>query len=158
MYYFDIWHLIAYTFYMVIFLINILFYQLFMRFWFVFQAVMPLVLKELASSSETNRRNAAFCVGELCKNGGASSLKYCSTLICFSIALTIYFLSVRFLTRVGDFHSFIFEHVNLVLYLMCVQWIMKKSSLKGNTLWVEWVKGTKMLGDSLIGSFEIRNY
>ncbi|XP_076920880.1 uncharacterized protein LOC143582105 [Bidens hawaiensis] len=39
-------------------------------------AIMPLVLKELASSSETNRRNAAFCVGELCKNGGASSLKY----------------------------------------------------------------------------------
>ncbi|KAL8222745.1 hypothetical protein R6Q57_020144 [Mikania cordata] len=39
-------------------------------------AVMPLVLKELASSSETNRRNAAFCAGELCKNGGASSLKY----------------------------------------------------------------------------------
>ncbi|KAF5813829.1 putative importin-beta domain, importin beta family [Helianthus annuus] len=39
-------------------------------------AIMPLVLKELASSSETNRRNAAFCVGELCKNGGTSSLKY----------------------------------------------------------------------------------
>ncbi|KAI3805139.1 hypothetical protein L1987_27228 [Smallanthus sonchifolius] len=39
-------------------------------------AIMPLALKELASSSETNRRNAAFCVGELCKNGGASSLKY----------------------------------------------------------------------------------
>lgn len=39
-------------------------------------AVMPLVLKELGSSSETNRRNAAFCAGELCKNGGVSSLKY----------------------------------------------------------------------------------
>lgn len=39
-------------------------------------AVMPLVLKELASSSATNRRNAAFCVGELCKNGGVSGLKY----------------------------------------------------------------------------------
>ncbi|PWA75080.1 ARM repeat superfamily protein [Artemisia annua] len=38
--------------------------------------VMPLVLKELGSSSETNRRNAAFCAGELCKNGGVSSLKY----------------------------------------------------------------------------------
>ncbi|KAI3707851.1 hypothetical protein L2E82_36724 [Cichorium intybus] len=38
--------------------------------------VMPLVLKELGSSSATNRRNAAFCVGELCKNGGVSSLKY----------------------------------------------------------------------------------
>lgn len=37
---------------------------------------MPLVLKELASSDATNRRNAAFCVGELCKNGGAIALKY----------------------------------------------------------------------------------
>uniref|UniRef100_A0A1D1ZIV0 Putative importin subunit beta-4 n=1 Tax=Anthurium amnicola TaxID=1678845 RepID=A0A1D1ZIV0_9ARAE len=38
--------------------------------------VMPLVLKELASSEATNRRNAAFCVGELCKNGGPTTLKY----------------------------------------------------------------------------------
>ncbi|XP_024967682.1 importin-4-like isoform X3 [Cynara cardunculus var. scolymus] len=38
--------------------------------------VMPLVLEELASSSATNRRNAAFCVGELCKNGGEFGLKY----------------------------------------------------------------------------------
>ncbi|XP_022776503.1 importin-4 isoform X2 [Durio zibethinus] len=38
--------------------------------------LMPLVLKELASSSATNRRNAAFCAGELAKNGGESSLKY----------------------------------------------------------------------------------
>ncbi|KAJ4964923.1 hypothetical protein NE237_016772 [Protea cynaroides] len=38
--------------------------------------VMPLVLKELASSDATNRRNAAFCVGELCKNGGEPTLKY----------------------------------------------------------------------------------
>uniref|UniRef100_A0A2C9W5Q1 Importin N-terminal domain-containing protein n=1 Tax=Manihot esculenta TaxID=3983 RepID=A0A2C9W5Q1_MANES len=38
--------------------------------------IMPLVLKELASSEATNRRNAAFCVGELCKNGGESTLKY----------------------------------------------------------------------------------
>ncbi|KAJ4710372.1 ARM repeat superfamily protein [Melia azedarach] len=38
--------------------------------------VMPLVLKELASSEATNRRNAAFCVGELCKNGAESALKY----------------------------------------------------------------------------------
>lgn len=37
---------------------------------------MPLVLKELLSSEATNRRNAAFCVGELCKNGGVSALKY----------------------------------------------------------------------------------
>ncbi|XP_057466083.1 uncharacterized protein LOC130755649 [Actinidia eriantha] len=36
----------------------------------------PLVLKELASPVATNRRNAAFCVGELCKNGGDSALKY----------------------------------------------------------------------------------
>lgn len=38
--------------------------------------VMPLVLKELASSDPTNRRNAAFCVGELCRNGGDGTLKY----------------------------------------------------------------------------------
>lgn len=37
---------------------------------------MSLVLKELVSSEATNRRNAAFCVGELCKNGGESALKY----------------------------------------------------------------------------------
>jgi len=37
---------------------------------------MPLVLKELASPEATNRRNAAFCVGEFCKNGGDSALKY----------------------------------------------------------------------------------
>lgn len=37
---------------------------------------MPLVLKEMASSDATNRRNAAFCVGELCKNGGDYALKY----------------------------------------------------------------------------------
>lgn len=37
---------------------------------------MPLVLKELASSDATNRRNAAFCAGELCKNGGAIALRY----------------------------------------------------------------------------------
>ncbi|XP_062077299.1 uncharacterized protein LOC133782115 [Humulus lupulus] len=38
--------------------------------------LMPLVLKELASSDPTNRRNAAFCVGELCRNGGDGTLKY----------------------------------------------------------------------------------
>lgn len=37
---------------------------------------MSLVLKELASADATNRRNAAFCVGELCKNGGDAALKY----------------------------------------------------------------------------------
>lgn len=51
----------------------------------VFQGVMPLVLKELSSSSSTNRRNAAFCAGELCKNGGISSLKYSSTFVYFGI-------------------------------------------------------------------------
>lgn len=38
--------------------------------------VMPLVLKELTSSDSTNRRNAAFCVGELCRNGGEGTFKY----------------------------------------------------------------------------------
>ncbi|KAJ0870383.1 putative armadillo-like helical, importin beta family [Helianthus annuus] len=38
--------------------------------------LMPFVLKELDSSSATNRRNAAFCVGVLCQNGGDCSLKY----------------------------------------------------------------------------------
>ncbi|CAG7884516.1 importin-4 [Brassica rapa] len=38
--------------------------------------IMPLVLKELGSRHATNRRNAAFCVGELCKNGGETALKY----------------------------------------------------------------------------------
>lgn len=37
---------------------------------------MPLVLKELTSSDSTNRRNAAFCVGELCRNGGEGTFKY----------------------------------------------------------------------------------
>lgn len=43
--------------------------------------VIPLVLKELASSESTNRRNAAFCVGELCKNGGETALKYYGELL-----------------------------------------------------------------------------
>ncbi|XP_023756369.1 uncharacterized protein LOC111904893 isoform X1 [Lactuca sativa] len=38
--------------------------------------LMPLVLRELDSPSATNRRNAAFCVGEMCKNGGEYGLKY----------------------------------------------------------------------------------
>ncbi|XP_056857591.1 uncharacterized protein LOC130506917 [Raphanus sativus] len=38
--------------------------------------IMPLVLKELGSTHATNKRNAAFCVGELCKNGGETALKY----------------------------------------------------------------------------------
>ncbi|XP_020252179.1 probable importin subunit beta-4 isoform X1 [Asparagus officinalis] len=38
--------------------------------------VMPLVLKELSSSEATNRRNAAFCTGEICKNGETATLKY----------------------------------------------------------------------------------
>ncbi|KAL2904211.1 putative importin subunit beta-4 [Bienertia sinuspersici] len=39
-------------------------------------AVVPLVLKELASSDATNRRNAAFCVGEFCRNGSEVALKF----------------------------------------------------------------------------------
>lgn len=38
--------------------------------------IMPLAIKELGSGDATNRRNAAFCVGELCKNGGEVALKY----------------------------------------------------------------------------------
>jgi hypothetical protein len=49
---------------------------LFMLLLIFLQKIMPLVLKELASSDATNRRNAAFCVGEICKNGGAAALKY----------------------------------------------------------------------------------
>lgn len=44
-------------------------------------SLMPLVLKELESSEATNRRNAAFCVGELCRNGGESTLKYYSDIL-----------------------------------------------------------------------------
>ncbi|KAL3814488.1 hypothetical protein ACJIZ3_015756 [Penstemon smallii] len=44
-------------------------------------AVIHLVLKELGSPDATNRRNAAFCVGELCKNGGNSVLKYYSDVL-----------------------------------------------------------------------------
>ncbi|XP_020584576.1 importin-4 isoform X2 [Phalaenopsis equestris] len=43
--------------------------------------VMPLALKELSSSEATNRRNAAFCVGEICKSGGISALKYYSDIL-----------------------------------------------------------------------------
>jgi hypothetical protein len=41
-----------------------------------YQRIMPLVLKELASSVPTNRRNVSFCAGEICKNGGAAAVKY----------------------------------------------------------------------------------
>jgi hypothetical protein len=37
---------------------------------------MAVAIKELGSEEATNRRNAAFCVGELCKNGGDVALKY----------------------------------------------------------------------------------
>ena len=37
---------------------------------------MTVAIKELGSDDATNRRNAAFCVGELCKNGGEAALKY----------------------------------------------------------------------------------
>ncbi|KAI3752743.1 hypothetical protein L2E82_24780 [Cichorium intybus] len=42
--------------------------------------LMPLVLRELDSPSATNRRNAAFCVGEFCKNGGEYGLNLCCPL------------------------------------------------------------------------------
>ncbi|WCJ22641.1 ARM repeat superfamily protein [Euphorbia peplus] len=39
--------------------------------------LMRIVLRELTSSRQpTEEINAAFCVGELCKNGGESALKY----------------------------------------------------------------------------------
>ena len=37
---------------------------------------MPIAIKELAAPDATNRRNAAYCCGELCKNGGEVALKY----------------------------------------------------------------------------------
>lgn len=40
------------------------------------QITMPIALKELASPDATNRRNAAYCIGELCKNGGEVALQY----------------------------------------------------------------------------------
>jgi hypothetical protein len=40
------------------------------------QITMPIALKELASPDATNRRNAAYCIGELCKNGGDVALPY----------------------------------------------------------------------------------
>lgn len=60
-----------------------------------YQRIMPLVLKELASSEATNRRNAAFCVGEICKNGGAPTLKYPSQSYCVEV-MGISFLLVFF--------------------------------------------------------------
>ncbi|XP_057870292.2 uncharacterized protein LOC131076946 isoform X2 [Cryptomeria japonica] len=44
--------------------------------------VMPLVIKEIASTEAANRRNAAFCAGELCKNGGEAALKYYNDVLC----------------------------------------------------------------------------
>lgn len=40
------------------------------------QLTMPIAIKELAAPDATNRRNAAYCCGELCKNGGEVALKY----------------------------------------------------------------------------------
>lgn len=47
---------------------------------------MPLALKELVSSDATNWRNAAFCVGEFCRNGGEVALKYP---LCISVLLEL---------------------------------------------------------------------
>lgn len=66
-----------------------------LRWCIIFQALMPLVLKELASPEATNRRNAAFCAGELCKNGGDSALKY------FSYWTNFYLFIFRFLSTCG---------------------------------------------------------
>nr|ATG70913.1 ARM repeat superfamily protein [Juniperus phoenicea] len=44
--------------------------------------VMPLVIKEISSTEAANRRNAAFCAGELCKNGGEAALKYYNDVLC----------------------------------------------------------------------------
>ncbi|KAG6541698.1 hypothetical protein Mapa_016963 [Marchantia paleacea] len=38
--------------------------------------VMPIALKELSSPEPTNRRNAAYCVGELCLHGGETAKLY----------------------------------------------------------------------------------
>lgn len=66
---------------------------------------MNIVLKELGSSDSTNRRNAAFCVGELCKNGGNSALRYPS--ICL---MHNYFDCCR--TRILPIHSEEFSHTS----------------------------------------------
>lgn len=42
---------------------------------------MPIAMKELASPDATNRRNAAYCIGELCKNGGDVTLPYYNNIL-----------------------------------------------------------------------------
>lgn len=86
---------------------------------------MPLVLKELASSEATNRRNAAFCAGELCKNGGDSALKYISNWInfCFLFFFIFsYFLvscSIFLLKKVAVFFIDLWSFLLLVVYFLC---------------------------------------
>ncbi|KAJ7524276.1 hypothetical protein O6H91_18G084800 [Diphasiastrum complanatum] len=46
------------------------------------ESVMPVAIKDLSSTEATNRRNAAFCVGELCKNGGEKALQYPDQHVC----------------------------------------------------------------------------
>lgn len=55
---------------------------------------MPLVLKELTSSDSTNRRNAAFCVGELCRNGGEGTFKYPCVWVYFFHSLVTFVFSL----------------------------------------------------------------
>ncbi|KAJ7247679.1 hypothetical protein O6H91_Y377800 [Diphasiastrum complanatum] len=45
------------------------------------ESVMPVAIKDLSSTEATNRRNAAFCVGELCKNGGEKALQYYNNIL-----------------------------------------------------------------------------
>ncbi|CAM6009508.1 unnamed protein product [Sphagnum balticum] len=42
---------------------------------------MPIAIKELASPDATNRRNGAYCVGELCRNGGEKALQYYNSIL-----------------------------------------------------------------------------
>ncbi len=45
------------------------------------QTSMPIAIKELASPDATNRRNGAYCVGELCRNGGEKALQYYNSIL-----------------------------------------------------------------------------
>ncbi|XP_038984750.1 probable importin subunit beta-4 isoform X3 [Phoenix dactylifera] len=77
--YVDVGSLLRYSFIRCLAIFSIYLRELFTVTFIVinyYQRIMSLVLKELASSEATNRRNAAFCVGEICKNGGAPTLKY----------------------------------------------------------------------------------
>ena len=82
---------------------------------------MPLVLKELASSDATNRRNAAFCVGELCRNGGDGTLKYplspYSTFHCSFSRFGIFCALDFVLCPVNDMECHVMSHLNVKNFL-----------------------------------------